>query len=82
MAKVISDNEWIDFLSEINPPRKSTTFTTIKVVKSNKPIDDSIISISIPQLHEFYGNLILNGFSVSEALEITAKVASNALRAK
>jgi hypothetical protein len=43
--------------------------------------DDNLITIPVGKLHEFFCNLVMAGFSEHEAIQITSKVASNAIRA-
>lgn len=69
---------WLDFLKKLQerPPAKETvSHTTItKVRVAEKPL----IEIPIDKLFEFYGNLVLAGFSEDEALVITCSVVNNA----
>jgi hypothetical protein len=81
MVKAITNNEWLDFLASTNQTKtKTTTIETNTKITKTEPIDDSLSTIPLDKLFEFYGNLILNGFSVSEALELTAKVVVSAKR--
>lgn len=69
--------EWLDFLKLVSerPPAKETiTHTTITYKKTDKPL----IEIPLDKLFEFYGNLILAGFTEEEALVITCSVVNNA----
>ena len=68
--------KYIKFLQTVNGKTTSTHYMT----KETTPNDDSILSIPLDKLFELYGNLILSGFSVSEAIEIVGKVAANAGR--
>ena len=42
--------------------------------------DDNLITIPVGKLYEFYCNLVMAGFSEHEAIQVTSKVASNAIR--
>lgn len=69
--------EWLDFLKLVSerPPAKETiTHTTITYKKNDKPL----IEVPLDKLFEFYGNLILSGFTEEEALVITCSVVNNA----
>ena len=57
----------------------ATTYKSVRVIYKDKPIDESLLSISVDKLFELYGNLVLAGFSESEALQIVSKVVANDL---
>lgn len=81
MAKVITDKEWIDFLSGISPKEGKTTSVTVKTtVTKSFPKDNAVLSISTSQLFELFGNLVMEGFSNYEAIQIIGKVAQGAIR--
>jgi len=68
------EEKWLEFLRLVNerPPSKETiSHTTItKVRVTEKPL----IEIPLDKLFEFYGNLVLAGFTEVEALVITCSV--------
>ena len=72
--RIKNEKGWLDMARTIYA--KQTTTVTYKA----KPVDDGLLTIPLDKLFELYGNLILNGFSADEAIEITAKVAANAVR--
>lgn len=77
MAPEDKTKEWLDFLKLVSerPPAKETiTHTTITYKKNDKPL----IEVPLDKLFEFYGNLILSGFTEEEALVITCSVVNNA----
>lgn len=59
----------------------SITYTTTKMTRKIIMADDNLITIPVNKLYEFYCNLVMTGFSEHEAIQITSKVASNAIRA-
>lgn len=83
MTKEITNEEWVSLLTKIyvsdSHNRISTTKVTVK--KTNPVLSDSVITIPLDKLKELHDNLVYNGFSDTEALVITAQVASNAQRA-
>lgn len=76
MTKINTSKEWIQILLTANASNVTTTKITTKT-QTFKP-SENLIGIPLDKLFEFYGNLILNNFSVSEALKITAEVAASA----
>ena len=77
MAGQNKTKEWLDFLKLVNerPLAKETiTHTTITYKKIDKPL----IAIPLDKLFEFYGNLILAGFTEEEALVVTCSVVNGA----
>jgi len=71
--------EWINFLEGIYQ-KEGVTIKTKTITRTRKE-DDGIISIPLDKLFEFYANLVMNGFSTSEALEITGRIAESRVRA-
>ena len=71
-----TSKEWVQLLETVNMSKVSRTKVTVTTTALNE--DGPLLDIPLDKLFEFYGNLIMNNFSVSEALEITAKVAANA----
>jgi hypothetical protein len=67
--------EWLEFLSNLNN-WKTTTTSTVKITK--KSTDKPLLSVSVDNLFELYGNLVLAGFSEDEALIIIVGIANNA----
>jgi hypothetical protein len=59
----------------------STTYTSTKITRRTIMPDDNLITIPVGKLYEFYCNLVMAGFSEHEAIQVTSKVASNAIRA-
>lgn len=77
MGEANKTQEWLDFLKLVStrPPAKETiTHTSITYKKVDKPL----IEVPLDKLFEFYGNLILAGFSEDEALVITCAVVNGA----
>jgi len=69
-------SQWLDFLKD-KYGEDAIKKTSIHIIRKKSTDDKDITEIPLDKLYEFYGNLILNGFSESEALTITAKVASH-----
>lgn len=78
MTNVINEQEWISLLKTIYFNNATTTSSTKITVKTTKGISEPAISIPLKQLKEFHDNLVGSGFSDTEALVITAQVASSA----
>lgn len=57
----------------------TTTYKSTKIIVRDNLVDDSLLSVSVDKLFELYGNLVLAGFSESEAIQVVAKVVSNDL---
>jgi hypothetical protein len=71
----LKSSEWLEFISNLNN-WKTTTTSTVKITK--KSTDNPLLSVSVDKLFELYGNLVLTGFSEDEALIIIVGIANNA----
>jgi len=78
MTNAVTDKEWLALLASIYKSTSISTTTTKFTV--NKISDDAVTAIPVDKLKELHDNLIYSGFSDTEALVITAQVASNAKR--
>ena len=77
MAHINTNEDWLDFLTNLNNTHTNTTTTskiTIKKTSNNSPL----LGISVDRLFELYGNLQMAGFTQDEALIIIVGVANNA----
>lgn len=76
----MTNEEWINFLKLVGTkPVLKETITTSSISIKTKPIEEkSLIDIPLDKLHEFFGNLVLAGFTEDEALVITCSVANGA----
>ena len=73
MSNIIKEEEWIPLLERIYLTNFHECVAPTKVtVKKTK------VTIPVDELKELYDNLIYSGFTETEALVITAQVASNA----
>lgn len=52
-------------------------YESIKIIYKDKCIGSNLLSISVDKLFELYGNLVMAGFSESEAIQIVSKVVLN-----
>ena len=75
MAHINTNEDWLDFLTNLsNTNTKTTSKITIKKVSNDRPL----LSISVDRLFELYGNLQMAGFTQDEALIIIVGIANNA----
>lgn len=79
MTKEVTQQEWVSLLTKIYLSDSHNRISTTKVtVKKSKPVFEELpVSIPLDELKEFYDNLIYNGFTDTQALVITAQVATN-----
>jgi len=69
-------SQWLDFLKD-KYGEEAIKKTSVHIIRKEPTDKKGITEIPLDKLYEFYGNLILNGFSEAEALTITSKVASH-----
>ena len=75
MAHMHTNEDWLDFLTNLNNTNTTTTSKiTIKKISNDTPL----LGISVDKLFELYGNLQMAGFTQDEALIIVVGVANNA----
>ena len=70
-----TEQDWLNFLKLLDEKKPITqTVSTSITIKEKKLTDSPLIEIPLDKLFEFYGNLVLAGFSEDEALVITCSV--------